>query len=209
MHENNESDLSTFKLNKLPQFPRLSTLNLNIAFEKPIEKVEQSEQKESQQKGKKKKSREVTTQNVNNENTIIFQLGSSITKKKCVDAIKRKEDVEEKNPFVSRKSSPEELAGHQSTPEDLLLLEKGSSIGEIERVYKGVLVASADISESRKNLSGEISKMIAEMSHFKESLVDYWIELTLTQAKSMNNHSEINSNADTVLNQALAKQELF
>lgn len=197
MHENNENDLSMFKLNKLPQFPRLSALNLNIAFEKPIEKVEKPEQKERLPTCKKKKSREAAAQNVNNENTIIFQLGSSITKKKCVGAIKRKEGIEENDPFVSS----------ESVPEELLLLEKGSSIGEIEGVYKSVLLASTEIGESRKALSGEISKMMAEMTHFKESLVDYWIELTLTQVKSINNHSESSNDANTVFNQALAKQE--
>ncbi|XP_666860.1 hypothetical protein [Cryptosporidium hominis TU502] len=68
-------------------------------------------------------------------------------------------------------------------------------------------MVSIEMNESRESSSKEISNMIIEINHIKESLVDYWIELTLTQAKSMNNNLESNSDADTVLNQALTKQE--
>ncbi|KAH8585116.1 uncharacterized protein ELE39_003507 [Cryptosporidium sp. chipmunk genotype I] len=206
MHENNENDSSIFKLNKLPQFPRLASLNLNISIEKQSEEFEKSEHKESHPKCKKKKSRDSLPQNVHNENTIIFQLGSSISKKKCVDAIKKKEIVTEKESYFSRNNNPEKTTYIQKTKEELQQIKK-NSIENIESIYQSILLISIEINKSRQAFSEEISNIIAEINHIKENLVDYWIELTLTQAKSMNNNSESNSDADTVLNQASAKQE--
>ncbi|KAL3128909.1 hypothetical protein CHM_3g940 [Cryptosporidium hominis] len=208
MHENNEHDLSLFKLKKLPQFPRLTSLNLNISLEKHSEECEKPEYKESHPKCKKKKSRDTLPQNVNNENTIIFQLGSSISKKKCVDVLKKKEIVTEKNHYSPKNDNIEETNNtQQKTKEELLQIGKNHSIESIQNIYQKILMVSIEMNESRESSSKEISNMITEINHIKESLVDYWIELTLTQAKSMNNNLESNSDADTVLNQALTKQE--
>ncbi|KAJ1609081.1 hypothetical protein OJ253_1667 [Cryptosporidium canis] len=204
MHEN---DLSMFKLSKPSQFSRLPALNLNISVERPIEKNEKMEQKESQPKCKKKKTREVPPPSFNNENTIIFQLGSGISKKKCVDAVKINESTQEKGPYIQKPSNPELCVDSHGASGEIRLLEKCSSIEDIKSIYQSILHTSMEIDESRQALSKEVSKMITDMSHFKESLVDYWIELTLTQAKSVNNNSDNNSDADTVLNQILTKQE--
>ncbi|OII70763.1 uncharacterized protein cubi_00908 [Cryptosporidium ubiquitum] len=209
MHENDENDLSMFKLNKLPQFPRLTCLNLNLSIEKSEEECEKSEHKESHPKCRKKKSRDALSQNVNSENTIIFQLGSSISKKKCIDAIKKKEEFSEKEMCFSRANKTEDITNTQKSHEELLIVRKNSNIGDIQGIYQRMLLVSMEINESRQTLSEEISSMIAEINHIKENLVDFWIELTLTQAKSMNNHSESNSDAETLLNQALTKQESF
>ncbi|EAK89173.1 hypothetical protein [Cryptosporidium parvum Iowa II] len=208
MHENNENDLSLFKLKKLPQFPRLTSLNLNISLEKHSEECEKPEYKESHPKCKKKKPRDTLPQNVNNENTIIFQLGSSISKKKCVDVLKKKEIVTEKNHYSPKNDNIEETNNtQQKTKEELLQIGKNHSIESIQNIYQKILMVSIEMNESRESSSKEISNMITEINQIKESLVDYWIELTLTQAKSMNNNLESNSDADTVLNQALTKQE--
>ncbi|POM82472.1 hypothetical protein CmeUKMEL1_02565 [Cryptosporidium meleagridis] len=177
-------------------------------MEKHSEECEKPENKESHPKCKKKKPRDSLPQSVNNENTIIFQLGSSISKKKCVDVLKKKEIVTEKNHYSSKNDNIEVTDNtQQKTKDELLQIGKNHYIESIQSIYQKILMASTEINESRESSSKEISNMIAEINHIKEGLVDYWIELTLTQAKSMNNNLESNSDADTVLNQALTKQE--
>ncbi|KAF7456106.1 hypothetical protein HWI79_3362 [Cryptosporidium felis] len=194
MQEDVDATLNNFKFNKLPQLPRrMVNLNLNVAIENQGE-AQKTEQKEKGSKSGKRKLRDQPASRQSEENTIVFQLGSSISKKCVVSAKKTEAD----SLSVSRDPQPSGSTLNIKSPCEIL---QAPSISEIQNIRQDVFKTESEIHSIRREISQEISGMIAEMTNYKETLVDYWIELTLTQTKSTNNQSpEGDSDTETLLN---------
>ena len=125
-------------------------------------------------------------------NKIIFQLGSSITKKKSVEAVPNNRidtSVEKhKSPYILNENE------HFSP-------ECSNNKAKIESIYNSLCRIGEENNEIRTKTTISIEKMINELKNYKESLVDYWIELTLTQVKNQNNNQYNSSDSDTVVNE--------
>ncbi|KAK6589769.1 hypothetical protein RS030_182 [Cryptosporidium xiaoi] len=196
MESRTNNNITSFKLNKLPQFPKTIKLDLNSGVYSDKDKEESDEIIELLLDNNIVD--DGTDNNIvdtDGSNKIIFQLGSSIKKKKTVEAVQNNKNVlvKQKEGDSNKERINSDLLNNDDRAPQLELLDNKM---KIENIYKLINKIKKQNEESRVKIINDIEKMINEMKSYKENLVDYWIELTLTQVKNQNNNLD-NSSSDT------------
>ncbi|KAH7649267.1 hypothetical protein FG379_001624 [Cryptosporidium bovis] len=200
MESRTNNNITSFKLNRLPQFPKTIKLDLNNGIYSDNDKNKDKEESDDiiELLLDNNIVDDGTDSNIDDtvgSNKIIFQLGSSITKKKTVEAVQNNRNVlvKLKEGDSNKERINSDLINHDDGAPQLELLDNKM---KIENIYKLINKIKKENEESRVKIINDIEKMINEMKSYKENLVDYWIELTLTQVKNQNNNLD-NSSSDT------------
>ncbi|KAH8741950.1 hypothetical protein FG386_002325 [Cryptosporidium ryanae] len=194
-----DSNITSFKLNKLPQFPKSIKLDLSSNVgdsESTNENKEARSEKEEGDEIIKLLLNNSIVDDDNNKNTdncivennkIIFQLGSSIVKRKTVEATSNNKNelvrVNEKN------LNNDEIPNFEFLDNSV----------RVENIYRLIGKIEEENENLRVKIRKDVEKMTSELKSYKESLVDYWIELTLTQVKNQNHNQDDNSSDNDTL----------